>query len=127
MGQSTHLRWSRVISVAVALPALVLTACGGGGSTAPTARAPITTTTAPEGPPTPFTATDAHFSAVFPIAPTRSASSHTVDGVTEPIIAYEADTTTEKLDLGYVPLPAVPDAASVGPALDASITSGSPT
>lgn len=113
------------IAAAMALAALFLTACSGGNTRAIAPAAQITTTSVvAEPPPSTFVAADAHFKAVFPVEPTRTSSTRTVGGVVEPVIAYEGDSTTEKLDVGYLPLPGRPDAVSVGPALDAGVSSG---
>ncbi|MDQ1398580.1 MAG: hypothetical protein QOK20_512 [Acidimicrobiaceae bacterium] len=107
-------------AVAVALSALVLTACGGAPrrSTSPPALAPTTTQV-----PAPFIAADGHFSAVFPVAPSQQSQPVNYQGGVLHGIIYSSETPDGVVQVLYTPLPfrIAPDMIRKG--LDAGVDS----
>jgi hypothetical protein len=97
---------------AAALLAIGLTACGGASSNSATTPTPTAT---------PYLATDAGFSAVFPATPARSTQNINQTGVATTLTLYLATTNTEQVAVGYEQLPVAPSGAAIQAGLDGGV------
>jgi hypothetical protein len=94
------------------LAAVGLTACGGASSSA--GSTPIPT-------PSPYVATDAGFSAVFPATPQRQMQPIVQAGVNATMTLYIAATNNEQVAVAFEQLPLAPQGAAIQGGLDAGV------
>jgi len=99
-----------VLAIAVAI---LLAGCGNTTTGGPSKTPALS--------PTPFVATDSHFSAVFPATPTRQTQNINQPGLNTTMTLYLATTNDEQVAVAFEQLPAAPQGAAVQTGLEAGV------